>query len=499
MSRTRCDMKVTNVNIYKNMITKKNLVNIDIHILIFNRKDEIEIIRHLIKYTRNFVVVLTDSDESIKIKKNHKHKCSPENIASILHNIFSENKFYEIASPSEDALEKEYIVFIPEQNSERNDNLFNASYRKNTYFNVLTSNLKQFYLYDYYFYNSHAIVRLTDTKNSKCDNINIFENGKIIKTKKVIYAPLNGIGDFLMGLSLMYEYVMRHIENGIKIFFLTIDKDKSVSILKSFFPDQDQIYFDNEAMSNYCLSCENNELLKFYKRQIAETHYPLGCHYIDIAKIILDINSEFYIYSHNEALINNINTAIDAEEKKYIDDFFSNNEYIGFQLFSGTYDKKESTWVVNLDRNWDEDNIRKFVELCNDSNIKLLAFSDHPYSDIKIDQLKKISVLGFIYAVSKVKMLVGIDSAGGHIAAFYNIPSITIWGKQTPIYFPEISKKVSFRPLRKNISIWPNSGCIEKVKAEIVFEKMIEGLNGNIEFSEDITKYNDHTNCFAVD
>lgn len=85
-------------------------------------------------------------------------------------------------------------------------------------------------------------------------------------------------------------------------------------------------------------------------------------------------------------------------------------------------------------------------------------------------------------------MLIGIDSSGGHIASFYNIPSITIWGKQTPECFPETLKKVSFRPLKKNISIWSERKCTDVIDANIIFEKAMEILNGNIKFSDDMIK-----------
>ena len=61
--------------------------------------------------------------------------------------------------------------------------------------------------------------------------------------------------------------------------------------------------------------------------------------------------------------------------------------------------------------------MREFVNLCDDSKIKLLTFSSHPYTDIQIERLTNVSVLGYIFAISKLKLLVGIDSSGGHITS----------------------------------------------------------------------------------
>ncbi|MEF2796405.1 MAG: glycosyltransferase family 9 protein [Ruminococcus sp.] len=121
--------------------------------------------------------------------------------------------------------------------------------------------------------------------------------------------------------------------------------------------------------------------------------------------------------------------------------------------------------------------------------------------------MKNVSVLGFIYAISKLKLLVGIDSSGGHIAACYKVPSITVWGKQTPEYFYNIGikqenlkhNKISYRPLRKNISIWSKDRCIEKVGFKIVFDKMLEVINGGVNLSEDVLDYDNHSNCFIME
>lgn len=271
------------------------------------------------------------------------------------------------------------------------------------------------------------------------------------------------------------------------------------------------MFFDNEAMYNYCLSYENKELLSILSLHIQERrkgkYNSTGCHISDAVKPILDIGLDFHVYAHNDILISRINNSIDLEEKKYIDDFFADSDYIGFQFFTGTYDEVEEKWITDRGRNWDNENVSEFVKICNENGINLLTFSSHPYADIQTERLKNVSVLGFVYAISKLKLLVGIDGSGGHIAAFYNVPSITIWGKQTPEYFYNIGikqeklqhNKISYRPLRKNISIWSNERCIENVNFKVVFDKMVGVLNGDINISEDVLGYYDQSNCIKVE
>ena len=51
---------------------------------------------------------------------------------------------------------------------------------------------------------------------------------------------------------------------------------------------------------------------------------------MDAVKPLLDIERDFYVYRHNNISINKIKNSIDIEEKKYIDEFFVNDTYIGF-------------------------------------------------------------------------------------------------------------------------------------------------------------------------
>ena len=59
--------------------------------------------------------------------------------------------------------------------------------------------------------------------------------------------------------------------------------------------------------------------------------------------------------------------------------------------------------------------------------------------------------------------------------------------------------KISYRPLRKNISIWSKDRCIEKVGFKIVFDKMLEVINGGVNLSEDVLDYDNHSNCFIME
>ena len=181
---------------------------------------------------------------------------------------------------------------------------------------------------------------------------------------------------------------------------------------------------------------------------------------------------------------------------------------MALQYFTGSYDDVNDIWVTNTYRNWDQENIKKFVELCNQSNIEVIIFSGQPYYNINIKKIRTDSILSYIYALSKIKVLVGIDSSGGHIASFYNIPSITIWGKQTHMFYQitdtSISEKkasdfrISFRPIRRNVSIYSRKRSTNMVLADKVFSWLVYILEEKVEFEETNIKYDDNKNCICI-
>lgn len=503
-------MKIMDRNIYRATIAKKNIRNLNIQLLEFDRNIEYHIVKKIMRYTHNFIILLTDSEEKITVYKYQKHVCSLRNIDNILSNIFC-GKIYSETESVTNITNKEYIIFVSKDYGTGRYTSYYGTNVNSFHFTYLIDNLKHFHLYDYYFYDSHAIVRLAN--GGRSDGVKIIDNNKLQDGSKIVLSPLVGIGDYFMMFSILYEYVVRQSRKGIEVYFTVVDNNiPIISLLSVMFPQNKCVRFDNGSMYNYCLSVENKEVISLatiHIRECMEGKYNVqGYHITDTIKEILGIEADFPIYKHSKYLMERIISSLSKEEKKYIDTFFEKTNYVALQYFTGSYDDVNDIWVTNTYRNWDQENIKKFVELCNHSNIEVIIFSGQPYYNINIKKIKTDSILSYIYALSKIKVLVGIDSSGGHIASFYNIPSITIWGKQTHMFYQitdtSISEKkasdfrISFRPIRRNVSIYSRKRSTNMVLADKVFSWLVYILEEKVEFEETNIKYDDNKNCICI-
>ena len=93
-------------------------------------------------------------------------------------------------------------------------------------------------------------------------------------------------------------------------------------------------------------------------------------------------------------------------------------------------------------------------------------------------------------------MVIGIDSSAGHIASFYNIPSITLWGGFSPVKF--WNSYNGYRALRKNYSIVPCDQNLRSVKYDVVYDVLTKCLSGEIQFKEEIITYQDSLDGYTV-
>jgi ADP-heptose:LPS heptosyltransferase len=108
-----------------------------------------------------------------------------------------------------------------------------------------------------------------------------------------------------------------------------------------------------------------------------------------------------------------------------------------------------------------------------------------------------MSVYSYVYAISKLKFVVSIDSSSGHIASFYNIPSLTLWGKTTPVKYTD-NLIIGFRPLRNNFSIVSKSEKIENITGEFVYETLKKLLENNFNNPDKIITYQDSLDDYNI-
>lgn len=171
-------------------------------------------------------------------------------------------------------------------------------------------------------------------------------------------------------------------------------------------------------------------------------------------------------YSHMRDILFKFTTLIkDCEKKSIIKIRNERKIKVGIQFW---------TDEPGSERNWNCDNVQRLIN-CGSDYFQFYILTPYPKEKYNVGgciDLSHFSLYGMVAAINEMDMVVGIDSCCGHIAAAYNIPTITIWNAQTPIALPFDYIKLSFRPMRKNISLVPRSKDINDIKGEKVFEIM---------------------------
>lgn len=455
----------------------------DTYLIAFNKDDELLVVSRLIKYTKNFLILLTDSIDAVPVRlMNHQYLCNKDNIDRVLERIFKQNETdFDNVSDYTSCLS--YIVFVKE--AESLQYLYDNYYTRCYNFRFMVSQLKKFSLYDFNFYNYVAIPRLSTFLDYESKPIKMFVNQNIIKIEKTFFGPFLGIGDFFIMYSIIYEYCLNKLHD---VYFPIID---FVPIMNSklYFPDFKKVYFDNEAIYNFCFSVKNEEILNIYSIFEENNYFQnTNKHIVDVVKSILNTDKPKDIYKYNFILSESIFSNINKREKDYIDHLIYNNRFIGMQLFSGVYAEKKGCWKSVTNRNWSEKRIREFVNLCKKQNYQLICLSKLPYEIDNLLCMDEVSVEGYAYAISKLSLVVGIDSSAGHIASFFNIPSITVWGSHMP--FGRGNKNVSFRPLRKNISIYSDDPVLLDIDPLYVISIIKGVIQNKYPVDKDIILYN---------
>jgi len=175
-------------------------------------------------------------------------------------------------------------------------------------------------------------------------------------------------------------------------------------------------------------------------------------------------------YKHSDVLKNIILDNMPAQEKRHIDDLLGERQYVGFQFYTGKQSEYRNEFYYEDRRVWDEENVRSFLELCQNNSMDVVILTPHPYKGLSAClNLPKTTVYSYAYAISKLKFVVSIDSSAGHIASFYNIPSLTLWGNTSPLETMD-NLTIGFRPLRNNFSIVSKSKSMKNIKGEYVYD-----------------------------
>ena len=485
---------------HRNLILKEGLkYDWDVYIVSYSLEDELCVIKSLSRYTHNFITLTTNNYHNILFHNCKKYNINKYNCNLIFNNIFNNEKSDPTNIKVDEKHNTSYLIFMRTRNNHNYDMTANA---RKFQFKYMVTNLRDFFLCDYIYYNGWGILHFSDQQHSKPCRYRIVYNDIVMSNDSIVVSPLPGLGDYMMFFSMLYEFFQNKLKEGKKVYIVTYqDRPSEIELLSCLFPDINILLFDNEYVFDYCMSKTDTEgLLSMLFIHINNSRIKAmqtGCHVTQNYASMLELDKSFNPYKNSDIFKERILKFISKEEKLYIDNTVSYKKYIGIQFFTGIYDDKYDVWITDSARVWKEKNVIDFIELCSKADINLLTVGYYPYEKLMCNRLEKLSTVAYIYAISKLNMVVGIDSSAGHIAALYGIPNITIWGRQTP--FELVGNKCSFRTLTKNISIYAKTGCIDDISPQYLYDTVKAVLDRKIKVEDKILSYFDTNKIYRIE
>ncbi|MHB8130952.1 MAG: glycosyltransferase family 9 protein [Mobilitalea sp.] len=302
------------------------------------------------------------------------------------------------------------------------------------------------------------------------------------KEKPVCVFLGYGIGDFFITSSFWYELVNKYKKITIILGKNLISKD----IFLTLFGDKCEIYEVQDYMvleKMYKMFVDSgkfskcyNVLFTIYKRaDIFQHYYHMFADQLydievdDAYKCIGDVHDKF--------------TGLLTVEEKNTISLIKNRTTlkIGIQF----YTDGPHNW-----RCWGAENVQRFIELCIANNLDPYILTPYPkdkYELTSITDVSNLSIYSIACLIPELDYVVGIDSCCGHIASAFNIPTVTLWSRQDPVYLDYDHIKLSFRPLRNNYSLVPKSNDINEISGDQAFSILMDCIKGNIQLNKEIT------------
>lgn len=254
--------------------------------------------------------------------------------------------------------------------------------------------------------------------------------------------------------SILYEAVLNQSNNKTIRFIsnATNIKSKKDNVLFFFIhsmPKSKITYFNNLVILNYvqdnylqCIKGIDYKGVKIFTRNLRD-------HFINFWRDELGIPREMSPYKHADKL-KNVFKIENFRLYQYMYGEESNKYKVALQVYTNSHDPLN---MSILNRNLNYDCVHALVDKLNDC-AEVFILGNHPYNKIKnAVNLENTSLFEYLNIISKMDLVIGIDSSAGHIASLLNIPTITIWTEARPI----IIDKISFRVLRNNISFINNN------------------------------------------
>ena len=464
----------------------------------FNSKNKTEIVSNVLKYTSNFFVLLISEIE--KYKDAEIYFCDNGNIKAVLEDIDQNRANH----TTEDATVRydNVIVLIDLLETEKTkyDYLKNREMKEcQITYNLLQIIAKKFSFYGYLIENGYIVLEYIENAAKR----DAFPGNGSGKNGCLFINYKGGIGDYVMNVSLLYDFILKSGFPAEKTYLIMLDGITQFQLAKCFFPDIHIL-----KMPSFVMMCHLMEISKRKNQESKRLYMFKGNTFIDLTELygtghIYDLNrrrmfpdTDIYPFTHIEMMQKRIIGKISTERKKQLDGMFDKNKkYIGYQFFTGDliHDKK---YIGRGARCWSEDNAYEFYKICIENNVNIVILIPHCYRTMPgVIEFGKLTIFEYIYVISRFTMVVGIDSSAGHIASFWNIPTLTIWGEQTPLVCE--GNEIGFRVLRNNYSIVPEDGNINSIDPEAVYDTMNKMLSNEISIDcNHIITYADSVNGY---
>ena len=254
---------------------------------------------------------------------------------------------------------------------------------------------------------------------------------KAVKKDNILFLS-NGIGDLMIIYKLLLSFIQ---EKEIKVVVIDNDRNvgnKIVTLLKLCNNDIRYVCMDNAVFSSiYDNVVLSGSFQECYLVDFRETKTDYGyrakfyneyIHYYEFVKRIIGDYPEYDV--SNEQIMKKLYQIMSSEEKKSIDHLLSRRQgrMIGIQFYT-------------IPRMIDERILSEeaVLSLCtgvkNDNTlINLTKYPTEEYPNVIFDyDMSGLSIFGMMYLITKLDLVICINSCSGHIASFFEVPSITIW------------------------------------------------------------------------
>ena len=446
------------IALHKYMISQNNDYLIMFDKSIISLRD----VMHIVKQCTNKFIILDDFIYDHNSFKNTQ-KCivsTKDRLYSVLKSIFENKSEYSLVENCN--IKKTCAVFFSLSNAiERDVKVYE-------HFLLFRKLPKSFGVTDIIFDGQETAIPVYTNRKE-------YKKFKISAAQKPICVFLGyGIGDFFITSDFWYKLLEMH-----KNIVIVIPKNRPIKrLLQNLFGAQCTFFEIEDYMVLeyiYRIFVDSGKFSKCYNLLFSDYKMINNFqHYYDyFGSQMFDIHID-KPYSYINKIVNTISKLLSDSEQREIAQIQNTHKLkIGIQFW---------TDEPGAERKWNEQNVQELINKGN-SEYQFYILTPFPAQNYNINgavDLSGLSINGMITAIKQLDLVVGIDSCCGHIAAAFDIPTITLWNTQTPVMLQYDYIKLSFRALRRNISLVPKNKNINEITGENVYNIIQKYYNKEI-------------------